>query len=142
MVSARALARYTVSFPPPTNMAELTVLFSIPALRKKSAQSAWGAIKDILSPPLISKLPSGITTSSPRSTAQISTLLFNRLTTSITFIRSRMDSLGIRNLRSSILPLANSSILMALGKRSSLAISLAAASSGLMARERFSSSLI
>ena len=123
-------------------MAVFTVLLTIPALRKKSADSAWGARKEILSPERISKLPSGIITSLPRSTAQISTLLCMRDTTSMIFILFRTDFSGMRNLSSSIRPLAKGSILMADGKRSRRAISRAAASSGLMASDRFNSSRI
>ena len=118
------------------------VLVPIPAFLKKSAESLWGAMKEILSPDCIRKFPSGITTMSPRSTAQMSTLLLSFSTTSDTRIWSRADSLGITNFKSSTRPLAKGSILMADGNLKSLAISIAAALSGLMAMERFSSPLM
>ena len=123
-------------------MAVLMVLLMIPACLKNSVDSAGGAMMEILSPDCIWKSPLGMMTSSPLSTAQIKTEQCSLSRTSRTFMAWSFEWSGTRNLRISIRPLANVSILMADGKRSSLEISMAAAISGLMAMERPNSSRI
>ena len=97
---------------------------------------------DTTSPSFNTNLPSGIATSSPRSTPLISTSQRSWLSTSITDSPSRRNSGRILNFRSSTLPLAKRSILIADGKRRILEISPAAAISGLMIMEIPSCSLI
>ena len=85
--------------------------------------------------------PSGMDTSPSRSTAQNSTRMPVFFGSSCSGTPSSGLSSGRRRLTSSARPLANSSTLAADGKRSSRAISCAAASSGLMTMDRPRSSL-
>ena len=96
---------------------------------------AGEAIIDTISPFLITNLPSGIATSSPRSTPPIRTSQRNWLSISMTESPSSLNSGFTLNFRSSTFPLANGSILIADGKRRILEISVAAAYSGLIIME-------
>ena len=78
------------------------------------------------------KSPLGIYASPSRSTVQIRISDFNLVTTSLTFMPTRLEPSGSLNVSSSTRPFPKVSIFIAEGKRKTLAISSAAANSGLI----------
>ncbi len=126
--------------PPPTIIVFATRWISTPILEKKLRAWEGSAMTLAVSPACSTKEPPGMTTSPRRCTAQTRTSAFTRLPSSVREQLSRMEPCGITNCRSSTLPLAKVSILMAEGKRRSLEISDAAARSGLIVMDRPSSS--
>ena len=121
--------------PPPTIMAFLTGAVGMPSLRKNCWALSGVARKVTRSPLRSTKLPSGMVTVLPRSTAQ------TRMSHPMRAGMSRMGSPSspwawVRaNLISCTRPPAKVSILEAPGKRSSREISVAAVISGLMMAE-------
>ena len=110
-----------------------TRVFATPTCRKNRCASCGLATTEIRSPAFSWNSPEGIMTSrSPRSTAQISTLARN-FPMSFSAMPSSGEPAVTPVLRISTCPLAKVSILMAEGNRRTRAISVAQASSGLMA---------
>ena len=128
---------------PPPMIRELRTFFErTPIFSKNSAVCSREPAMDRISLSWSTKLPLGITTSESRSTAQISTSVFNRPISSIMVFPSKPISGFTRKCRSSTRPLAKVSILMADGNFKTFKISLAVVSSGLMIMEIPSCSLM
>ena len=116
--------------PPPTIIVSFTSLLPQPTFLKKSLAFSVDATTLIISPLLSTKLPFGMITSSPLSTAHISISDFIFLPTSIRLLPANILSSSILYSKSSTLPLPNVSISIADGNLKSLAISVDAAYSG------------
>ena len=123
-------------------MTSLTASERMPIFLKKALVALGEAIIVMISLASRTKLPFVMKASSPRSAVQNSTSVLRLAAASFTDIPARGEDSGSLNFISSTFPPAKVSILSAEGKRNILAISSAAASSGLMTIARPSSFFI